>query len=436
MTATTRTRNLVLRPAGKRVLELRASTGSTFTDYPFGEIVGRQSTTSEGTAWPSVHSLIRRHRENPTDGNARFEELAKQWDMGSDFLTWKNTYSGDELQNTTELVNPNFAGQQYYYTGSFDARYNGVPATSLAWPSLPQTELDNLFGMGGTAIKRTVPTSPVANTSQFLGELWRDGLPSIVGSTTLAARVLGFKQLGSEYLNVEFGWKPFVSDLRKFLTVIKHHDKVLAQYRRDSGKSVRRNYSFPSYVETTGSTSTASGVPALPSACYQKSSGVRTLVQKFQRDVWFSGAYKYYYDEGSTRLGKVHKYAQEADKLLGIRLTPDVLWDLAPWTWLSDWFANFGDVLSNLTAFGKDGLVMQYGYVMGTFTQLNEYDLHGIVLANGRGLHLHQTLGTITKARRKASPYGFGLNPAVDFTTRQWAILAALGMTRAPGLLR
>jgi hypothetical protein len=35
------------------------------------------------------------------------------------------------------------------------------------------------------------------------------------------------------------------------------------------------------------------------------------------------------------------------------------------------------------------------------------------------------------KERWKATPYGFGLNMA-GFTDQQWAILAALGMTKSP----
>jgi hypothetical protein len=55
------------------------------------------------------------------------------------------------------------------------------------------------------------------------------------------------------------------------------------------------------------------------------------------------------------------------------------------------------------------------------------YTLTGAT-CGGKPVQLSQTFGTIQKIRRKATPYGFGLNPNT-FSTRQWAIIAALGLT-------
>jgi hypothetical protein len=439
--SSTRTRDVLLRKAGTSVLSIKdAKTGSTISTntYSYGDIFGRESLTSEGTMWPEVQKAIRRNRENPTKQGKHFEQMSHGWDLGSGgFMTKKNSY--EEYGNPTGsggLLNPNFVGTQYYWSGNHFPQYTSVPATSTLWPVPDGSQIDNdLMVMGTSAIKKTVPTQPVASASQFLGELYRDGIPAMVGASALEDRIKWYQSLGSEYLNVEFGWKPFVSDLRKLWTAARDHEKILAQYRRDSGRTVRRRYSFPPLDDVGPYTDqvTVSATPALPTQCYIKSSGVRARRTIVSREFWFSGAYKYYYEEGSTRLAKVHKYAQEADKLLGLRLTPDVLYELAPWSWLVDWFANFGDILSNFTAFGKDGLVMQYGYIMGKYTQALEVSLTGMILGNGYGPELRQVFRTTTKTRRKATPFGFGLDPSVDFTARQWAILGALGLTRAPG---
>jgi len=104
-----------------------------------------------------------------------------------------------------------------------------------------------------------------------------------------------------------------------------------------------------------------------------------------------------------------------------------------PWSWLLDWVANIGDVLRNFTMFGPDGLVMHYGYMMSTQKRWTEVTIDQAVLANGEPIApCWQRFGTELKLRRKASPYGFGIDPAIAFSTRQWAILAALGMTRSP----
>ena len=120
--------------------------------------------------------------------------------------------------------------------------------------------------------------------------------------------------------------------------------------------------------------------------------------------------------------------ATRASVLLGIELTPEVLWNLTPWSWAADWFANMGDVLSNVSDFANDGLVMHYGYMMETSHVTHTYDLHGHGL-NGVESPLTLTFENIQKQRIKASPFGFGLTWE-SFTPRQLAILAALGISR------
>jgi hypothetical protein len=113
--------------------------------------------------------------------------------------------------------------------------------------------------------------------------------------------------------------------------------------------------------------------------------------------------------------------------LLGTRLTPEVLYNLTPWSWALDWIVDLGAVIGNISAFLADGLILQYGYIMQETVISDIYTLTGATCGN-RPVQLYQTLGTIQKLRRKATPYGFGLNPNA-FSDRQWAILAALGLT-------
>lgn len=90
-----------------------------------------------------------------------------------------------------------------------------------------------------------------------------------------------------------------------------------------------------------------------------------------------------------------------------------------------------GDVMNNISLFTNDGLVMRYGYVMEHRRVENHYRLYGIRLAGMQeDLRLEQKFGRETKARVRASPFGFGLS-FDGFTPRQMAILAALGITRA-----
>jgi hypothetical protein len=159
---------------------------------------------------------------------------------------------------------------------------------------------------------------------------------------------------------------------------------------------------------------------------------LRTTTSSYKR-IWFTGAYSYYLSEDTTNLGRYRMYAEKARYLLGFELTAEVLYELAPWSWLIDWFTNLGTLVSNATKLSQDGLVIRWGYLMTEQVNTVTYTLSGV-----RSHDLRTTLGpstltlsTTRKSRVKASPYGFGLNPS-SFTARQWSILAALGMTRAP----
>ena len=90
--------------------------------------------------------------------------------------------------------------------------------------------------------------------------------------------------------------------------------------------------------------------------------------------------------------------------------------------------------MKNLTAFSNDSLVMRWGYIMCKYTCRDTYLLEGVRLKGMPSGPVSQTFVTQVKKRNRATPYGFGLDPAT-FTTRQWAILGALGISRGTRML-
>jgi hypothetical protein len=77
-----------------------------------------------------------------------------------------------------------------------------------------------------------------------------------------------------------------------------------------------------------------------------------------------------------------------------------------------------------------DGLVMHYGYVMEHVVESDEIVLSGWTPQKGSfPSDLKIVVVRETKTRLRASPYGFGLT-FEDFSPRQLAILAALGISR------
>jgi hypothetical protein len=227
-------------------------------------------------------------------------------------------------------------------------------------------------------------------------------------------------------LNHQFGWLPLVNDIQKFAHVAKHSDEIVQQYVRDSGKLLHRKYTFPTSFSRTENVETGKYPSPSFVVGYWNSSGTKTTTDVVQTSTWFSGAFTYYLPP----IGSLSRDAAIANKLLGTRLTPEVVWNLTPWSWAADWFTNIGDVIHNVSAFQNDGLVMPYGYIMQKRKVQRTITLSG---ARTKRFNLpvdcRQQFTTTVKQRRKATPYGFGLTFG-GLSTRQKLIMGSLGLTR------
>lgn len=307
-----------------------------------------------------------------------------------------------------------------------------VNPRNVLMPPSAHSSNETLDELGATAVARSKPTNSVANAATFLGELYKDKLPLVPGSQTWESRTLTARKAGEEFLNVEFGWQPLVSDISSLATAVTHAEKILSQYERDAGKVVRRRYNFPERrtiekVPFSDDTQTAFYAPAAePLVGGPRSAGEWTRETVHRQ--WFSGAFTYALPSGYDSRNKLSRYALYADKVLGLSLTPETLWNLAPWSWAADWFSNTGDVISNITSWAADGLVMQYGYMMEHSIVTDTYTRAKTGLKTGGGAQ-PVTLVTETKVRRKANPFGFGLTWE-GLSPLQLAIAAAIGITR------
>jgi len=273
----------------------------------------------------------------------------------------------------------------------------------------------SLIAKGTTAIARCEPTNPTFSAATFIGEA-REGAPSMVGISTWRQRTLNARAAGGEYLNVEFGWKPLLNDVHNFAYAVDNTHQILDAYHKGSGKKIRTGYDFP----TVESSKTALGAITTTNVIYQ---GLGGVTEHTTFDQWFEGAFRYFLPVGDSQRAKMARYASDARKLYGLEITPEVLWNISPWTWAADWFSNAGDVLHNISAFSRDGLVMQYGYIMSK--QVHTRKTWCIV----RGQECSTTRTRTLKQRMPATPYGFGVNLS-SLTSRQTAIIAALGLSR------
>lgn len=273
---------------------------------------------------------------------------------------------------------------------------------------------------GTKAVKLTAPNNPSFSLSTAVGELLKDGLPAMFGSGLLEEKTRVLRGSSQEYLNYQFGWLPLMSDLRKFAHTVRDTHRIIDGFREGSAQHIRRRHVFEpvrTFVNFEGS-----------GYLYPANGGASVLVNgsQTQEDLvesWFSGAFRYHIPLSDNFNSKAARWYSEAGKLLGLRLTPDVVWNIAPWSWAVDWYANVGDVLTNIGNLGSDGLAMQYGYSM----RHKRTEVNTVFYYQGQTGYRRRTWEQ--KRRLPASPYGFMVTYD-GLTDRQKAIAAALGITR------
>jgi hypothetical protein len=365
-------------------------------------------------------------------------------DIGGNFTTTKRYVTGGtgstHLKGDQAVPDGNVPPLTYNH-----AEYTGFilpcAADLIQFPPFINSSDDDLDEMGTTAIARCAPTNPTADLTTFLGEFITEGFPRMVGGAIGALRnaeeSVAHKHVADEFLNWNFGWVPFIGDVKDLSKGIVHADRIIDQYTRDSGKLVRRRYGFP-VEESHDTTVIATGVNPFyspsSSVLYDLSlpaSGKVVRTHYKYRRVWFSGGFTYYIPpRGGSQRDEMARQIILAKQTLGLRLTPDAVWNLAPWSWLIDWFSNAGDVLRNLSSWILDNQVLRYGYVMEHTISQYRYTFVGpTTFQSGSAVPVDVIATSESKIRRKATPYGFGVQyEGLSFL--QKAILTALGISR------
>lgn len=424
MTQTTRRRTLRTQTfTGDNISERNPSDGGIIHSRWTYTVLDRQITVSEGHAWPKDRGV--------RDAGGNFDTVKLTYRNAQGLSVFQTGPRQDAISKNYFIGNlvPNLSSLTGYPNDNAFVKETATNDEIFGW--VPSSSDSELNALGTSFIASTIPTNPVVSGSVALAELYREGLPSLLGHAFLKNNAGFFRSLGSEYLNYQFGWLPFVSDLKNAAEAIMHSHDILQQLKRDSGRDVHRKRTIPR--KTVSNTVASLGVPNSSNIEGQAFLSPTTyrVSDILRREQWFSGCYTFHFDPG--HMSEIERIATQARLLYGLELTPEVVWNLAPWSWLVDWVSNVGPLLHNVSAFQNDGLVLRYGYVM-------EKNHRHVVRNNLRGTPrpggnipavVTDSYSGLRKTRRKATPYGFGLDLG-GFTNRQWSILAALGITRGP----
>ncbi|DAD51620.1 TPA_asm: maturation protein [ssRNA phage Zoerhiza.2_2] len=352
-------------------------------------------------------------------------------DKGHDFWTQKiwNVYSHPGVNVSNSGTGTHASGTVFVSGG----------------PPVPVIDSLNVNFYGNRAISRVSPTAPNANLAQTSAEIIREKGIALPGTSLFAwleSRALFYRSLGKEYLNVAFGWKPFLSDLYAIVKQMADITGEIQKYSAISETSTVRRYDFDPIVNTSSSVNTVTQRLTIGpddnisnwTELYQdgRFSGQQTTVDTSFEKIYFKGRFMFKINPGSGLLNNLQAYEQLANKLLGTRITPSVLWELTPWSWLVDWFVDVQSAMQVAGMFQNDGLLMEYAYLMRRTVKSRTYTLIGpdLIGQGNQGPYSHSVF-IEKKERVRGTPFGFGINPE-GISPQKWAILAALAISKGP----
>lgn len=274
------------------------------------------------------------------------------------------------------------------------------------------------------------PVKPVNSLGQFIAEL-RDVKSQFTG---LKRGLRTLKDLGHHYLNIQFGWKPFLSDLQSFLCNGQKIARRMSYIRRNNGKWIKRGGTISNTDSRSSLTDMDVIIPHLPYQFYPPTGA--TKAKRWitnETHIWFEARMKYYIPSLSSDDGRNFWTSPLLRKMWGLELSPSLVWELLPWSWLFDWFSDIGDFYSNISDQAYDNLVAKYAYVMETKETIYHFDQIQPWRAEVIGAPLHvqdARFQVVMKERVEGSPYGFHLSADwSDLSASQLAILASLGVT-------
>jgi hypothetical protein len=375
-----------------------------------------------GTNYSTVASLDRIWKYYPsawdytmnTVGNYRWQDpLGDVGDSWSKVGTEVQRFLSAKYQYHPYLNNANPSLARYSYQGAHRVNVD---------PPLPAADPYDPAGWGATAYARMKPAQPDFNSLNFIYEM-RD-LPSMLKQQF----DFSAKTLGKLFLSGQFGWAPLLRDTQTLVSTQMRAQQLLSQLIRDNGQPVRRRiklldessfstpvlesgggYIWPSPMATVGTT--------------RQSTWTRTSTK-----VWASARFRYWLPEGPR---DIRWTASMYARIFGFRLTPEVVYNAVPWTWMYDWFSNAGDAISNMSSDIADRVAADYNYLMAERRISNIREaVVTVPTDNGAKAMTPTTISSyVQKQRMKGNPFGFGTT-STNLSSMQLAILGALGLSR------
>jgi hypothetical protein len=150
-------------------------------------------------------------------------------------------------------------------------------------------------------------------------------------------KLLNAKEVGNQYLGFQFGWKPLFQDVRDLLDLQSHIHRRVGELHRlyDSGGLKRRihlgrwtgDYSENYFGETHPAFTVSGKMTAF------------TTSERWGTVRWLPSSLP----DHRPNDAEIIRKAMQVSLGLSYEATLKGAWDLIPWTWIIDWFGNFGE---------------------------------------------------------------------------------------------
>lgn len=406
--------------------------------------------TSTGTPYGSYERTVDYNHGRFIESGKPRRPKGRRWirlidDIGGPFTSEKVTISRPHhiTYDVSNILGFREVADAYVHTTPTVVRYANSLFNKSFSSGLPVLSDWSVLAHGTTGIARTIPTAPEMSLAQTIGEIKKDGLPSLPASRIAKDRNLA--SLGSEYLNYVFGISPLASDVSSLISLTRKYESIIEQFRRDQGRMIRRRITLVDEEDVLSQQSLRNNSAVAPQwnprgdGLYDENPysnrGIFNTRNRSERvstarKVWFSGAYAISYPNDLTPL---LTQLREFNRVYGVIPTPELAWELLPWSWLVDWFTNFGDVVRNVSYLSTPLTRLAFGYVMceeqHRIAVTADYHANSPYLAGNRVGSGTTVLTHSYKRRMRASPFGFGITFG-GLSNHQKAILAALGLSR------
>lgn len=326
-------------------------------------------------------------------------------------------------------------GSPILITSPFKIRESLVDSTVDKLMTEAEEEVGDLYSLGRGAYEKFSPLKPRVDMGQFFAEFGE--IPRMLRATAKFFRNIwrsmggaktwfGPKHVADEWLNTQFGWVPFLSTLSDLIRTTQNVSSYIERLRRFNGKWEKRGGRVAK-VNTTSEYDMLHNVLFSADSRFSISTNVKTSVEtKF--DAWYEAKYRYWIPE----LRKPGIPLSVLNQMYGMRVSPALIWELIPWSWLIDWFADIGRILqaADERQFGQ--LVSKDGYLMGHLTRRFKTEANFHISSSSDSAHSYCTTYSMIdrKERIQSTPYGFGVH-FTDLSPWKVSILAALGVSKS-----